>query len=144
MKALAADDAGSAFVGAADIEETVGGKTKVRSYAQTAAIFESDEAFVVGDYPSSLQEGSAAGLLKNPSDPSGTGALVDGMVGVGLPACPAATVSDYSVPGLQSGTSAPVTKNVPNGTFSAVATCSMGSLSIGDEVPNCLSGHVPS
>jgi prepilin-type N-terminal cleavage/methylation domain-containing protein len=65
--------ASNPFVAAADITETVGGKTRVRSFVQAAGISSTGKAYVEGNYPTSLS-GSTNGLI---DDPASTGALVD-------------------------------------------------------------------
>ena len=99
-----------------------GGEARV--YVQTALVLSSGAAYVAGDY-SQWAEGSAAGLVRDVSDPSGTGALVDGVPTGAPPGCSAGSYSGYPVRALSSGESETVSKPLDSnlGTVSATAIC---------------------
>lgn len=72
-------DQTSVSVGAFSSVSVSSGKKRPISYFQVAGISPATKlASVVGDFPTALS-GSVRGLVKNPSDPSATGALVDGL-----------------------------------------------------------------
>lgn len=73
----AATDPNYVLVAAADLNSATSGGSKIRTFVQSAGILESSKAFVVGDSPSGAG-GSVSGLIRDPSNPTGTGALVDG------------------------------------------------------------------
>ncbi|MDQ1344379.1 MAG: hypothetical protein QG650_1100 [Patescibacteria group bacterium] len=131
------------LVGAADATDASGGKDRVRSYTQVAALLPSGETAVTGDYPVSASGGSTPGLILDTANPSGTGALIDGATVGSIPGCDAASVSGYDVSAMESGESKPVSKTITNGEVNATAYCSFGALSVSSEAAACASGFVP-
>lgn len=130
------------LVGATSVTQAVGGKPRLRTYAQVAGILSTNVATVTGDYLAT--SGSVGGLVKDVSNPSSTGALVDSATVGSTPGCAATTASGYSVPALPSGQSASVSKIIANGTVSATASCLFGTVSILSEAASCSGGYVPS
>lgn len=74
----AGTDTSRPVVGAADVLETAGSRTRTRTFVQVASARPSETAFVEGNYPAGLS-GSVAGLIKNEALGSLTGALVNGV-----------------------------------------------------------------
>lgn len=149
----AAYDPSTVLLAAAELTApAASGKPRTVGYVQAAGIPASGIPFVVGNYPVGAS-GSVAGLLKDPSSASSTGALIDGAKtsvqssgggGAQTSGCAAATVSGYSVPVLADGQSAHVSKSTTNGSVTATASCSFGVLSVGGDSAVCDSGYVAS
>lgn len=78
--AFAAYDPKAVLLGAADaaLPPSASGKLRTRTFLQAAAVLPSGTAFVVGDAPSfQTASGGSSGLVRDPSSPYLTGALVD-------------------------------------------------------------------